>query len=165
MARASRAWTQIGKLFDDFSAAANTVAMRGGVNGSGLGLPICARLTRLMGGSLVVRDRTDGPRGVEFALVLPWRVPLSVSRSSLGGGRLDAVPGDTAAAVAGHRLVPHTVPNGVAIAVTVHLDSHVSDAAAPGARLLMLQHTHQGLARRRPWEGDHGALLLLTTHP
>ena len=63
----------VAKLFDDFSAAANTVAIRGGggVNGSGLGLPICARLTALMGGTLTVRDRPDGTHGVEFAVMLP----------------------------------------------------------------------------------------------
>jgi signal transduction histidine kinase len=39
------------KLFDDFSAAASAVSMHGSVNGSGLGLPICGRLSQLMGGS------------------------------------------------------------------------------------------------------------------
>jgi two-component system capsular synthesis sensor histidine kinase RcsC len=61
------------RLFDDFSAAANAVGTRGegGVRGSGLGLPICARLTTLLGGALTVRDRRDGVRGVEFAVRLP----------------------------------------------------------------------------------------------
>jgi CheY-like chemotaxis protein len=66
----------VSKLFDDFSAAANAVGHRGaGVRGSGLGLPICARLTRLMGGTLTVRDRTDVPHGAEFSLTLPWVLP------------------------------------------------------------------------------------------
>ncbi len=64
------------KLFDDFSAAAHTVGVRGaGVKGSGLGLPICARLAVIMGGSLAVRDRTDVAHGAEFVLTLPCVVP------------------------------------------------------------------------------------------
>ncbi len=63
------------KLFDDFAAAATSVVggRRGSesVKGSGLGLPICSRLAALMGGTLTVRDRTDGARGAEFTLTLP----------------------------------------------------------------------------------------------
>jgi hypothetical protein len=43
---------EVSKLFDDFSAAANAVGSRTGVKSSGLGLPICGRLVRLMGGCL-----------------------------------------------------------------------------------------------------------------
>ena len=64
----------VNRLFDDFAAAASVVGSRGAVRGSGLGLPICARLTRLLGGTLVVRDRLDGVHGVEFAVVLPCDV-------------------------------------------------------------------------------------------
>jgi hypothetical protein len=63
----------VNRLFDDFSAAAAAIGTRGGVKGSGLGLPICSRLSRLLGGTLTVRDRADGVRGVEFALSLPAR--------------------------------------------------------------------------------------------
>ncbi len=65
------------RLFDDFSAAASAVGSRGAgsVRGSGLGLPICSRLTRLLGGTLVVLDRLDGVHGVEFLVTLPRDVP------------------------------------------------------------------------------------------
>ncbi len=62
----------VAKLFEDFAAGTDVVGSRGaGVKGSGLGLPICARLAKLMGGTLTVRDRPDGVAGAEFSLTLP----------------------------------------------------------------------------------------------
>jgi hypothetical protein len=63
----------VSKLFEDFAAGTDVVGVRGeGVKGSGLGLPICGRFAKLMGGTLTVRDRPDGFTGAEFALTLPW---------------------------------------------------------------------------------------------
>jgi CheY-like chemotaxis protein len=71
----------VSKLFEDFAAGTDAVGVRGaGVKGSGLGLPICGRFAKLMGGTLTVRDRADGVRGAEFALTLPWSVVQGVPR-------------------------------------------------------------------------------------
>ncbi len=45
------------------------------IRSSGLGIPICARLAELMGGSVTLADRTDGP-GARFTLRLPLRTAL-----------------------------------------------------------------------------------------
>jgi hypothetical protein len=68
------------RLFSDFAGATTpSGAAQGGTNrgvgSSGLGLPICARLARLLGGRLHVRERGGGQRGVSFVLVLPWVLP------------------------------------------------------------------------------------------
>ena len=39
-----------------------------------MGIPICARLAKLVGGSLMVADRLDGRSGNAFALRLPCQV-------------------------------------------------------------------------------------------
>ena len=107
------------KLFDDFSAAANSVASgrRGeGVKGSGLGLPICGRLTALMGGTLTVRDRTDGTNGVEFTVTLPWR---------------DLGPAVVARTPSPHALVPRDQNHSARSQLgTIHITLRALDRAA-----------------------------------
>ena len=99
------------KLFDDFSAAASAVSMHGSVNGSGLGLPICGRLSQLMGGSLTVRDRPDGVAGVEFALSLPLVLPPAPTESK----RVQRGSGSDIALnyIAATTIVVHAAPNGI----------------------------------------------------
>lgn len=63
-------------LFTDFAVAASPAARVSsrGIGSSGLGLPICARLARLLGGSMHVIDRSfvePGAHGVSFELALP----------------------------------------------------------------------------------------------
>ncbi len=57
-------------MFADF--AAHVPATRtGAVGSSGLGLAICNRMARLLGGELHVMDRIDGASGTRFVLTLP----------------------------------------------------------------------------------------------
>ena len=101
------------KLFDDFSAAAHTVGVRGkGVMGSGLGLPICARLAVIMGGALAVRDRADGATGAEFALTLPCVVPPPAEALPAAPGPVaaDAAAAAAAAAAPGSTITVVVAP-------------------------------------------------------
>ena len=57
-------------LFADFGSVVPT-ARTGAVGSSGLGLAICNRLARLLGGELHVTDRVEGVTGTRFVLTLP----------------------------------------------------------------------------------------------
>ena len=61
-------------LFEDFAAHVPT-SRTGAVGSSGLGLAICNRMARLLGGRLHVTDRVDGVHGTRFVLSLPLRGP------------------------------------------------------------------------------------------
>jgi hypothetical protein len=58
-------------LFADFAAHVPAAAGARSVGSSGLGLAICNRLSRLLGGELHLGDRVDGATGTRFVLTLP----------------------------------------------------------------------------------------------
>ncbi len=65
-------------LFADF--ASHVPATRtGAVGSSGLGLAICNRMARLLGGTMHLGDRGDGVSGTRFALSLPLEQPLAAA--------------------------------------------------------------------------------------
>ena len=57
-------------LFADFAATVPETRT-GAVGSSGLGLAICNRMARLLGGELHLSDRVDGVHGTRFKLTLP----------------------------------------------------------------------------------------------
>ena len=88
-------------LFADF--ASHVPATRtGAVGSSGLGLAICNRMARLLGGELHLHDRADGVSGTRFVLTLP--VP---DAAAAGAAALQNSPGS--ALVAGPARLSHGV--------------------------------------------------------
>jgi len=69
---------QLQRLFISFSQADSTIARRFG--GSGLGLSICRRLCRLMGGEVFVESEFG--RGSQFRLVLPVDLRKQIQREA-----------------------------------------------------------------------------------
>ncbi len=84
-------------LFADF--ASHVPATRtGAVGSSGLGLAICNRMARLLGGELHLHDRADGVSGTRFVLTLP--VP---DAAAAGAAALQNSPGSALVAARGQR--------------------------------------------------------------
>lgn len=65
-----------------------------GIRSSGLGVPICMRLAELMGGTVTLADRVDGP-GAVFTLTLPLRSPAGAEEKPVPATMLP--PGPAAA--------------------------------------------------------------------
>jgi len=84
-------------LFQAFVQADSSIARRYG--GTGLGLALCSRLTRLMNGSIIVKSSPE--LGSTFVVSLPLRVDTSASAPAADTGEKrierDAAPADTAA--------------------------------------------------------------------
>jgi CheY-like chemotaxis protein len=98
----------------------------GAIRSSGMGIPICVRLAELMGGSVALADRGDGP-GARFTLTLPMRAHVSapaehalvaaLRKSSARVAPLQPQP-ECSAVVAAIRATPEPAEPGNSVAGT-----------------------------------------------
>lgn len=124
---------EMGQLFLPFSRLDN--ARASSTPGTGLGLAICARLARLMGGQIGLREAEGG--GNEFWLTLPLEaVPVqpglpSPNTVSLARRRRDRV-----------LLVEDIPANHLVTATLLRREGHCVDIAESGAEAIQMMQVH-----------------------
>ena len=114
---------QLGRVFEEFEQADNSVTRRYG--GTGLGLPIVRKLVDMIGGELRVDSTPGVGTRVEVWLDVPAEVPAIVAAGRVPGG---AAPG----APAGARSAG--LPDGL-------VDQAVPDVGLNGLRVLVAEDT------------------------
>ncbi|MDR2550913.1 MAG: response regulator [Desulfobulbus sp.] len=98
----------IDKLFQPFSQVDSSSTRRYG--GSGLGLSICARLVKLMGGTFGVRSEYGSGTTFWFVIALPVAGPMPAEHGGMAPAAEETCPEETVAASSPVEEVPGTVP-------------------------------------------------------
>ena len=118
-------------VFADFGASVPPTRT-GAVGSSGLGLAICNRLARLLGGELHITGRPDGAAGARFVLTLPL-APVSAGPAETTGDGLAVVTLRVPSAASTAPLGAGGVERAVQPLSTVRVPLSATGAAASAA--------------------------------